>query len=119
MKTFHCTHCQSLVFFENVTCLTCGNSLAYLPDRRMMAALREAGDGFWRETKAGADDPTYRLCANYPKSICNWANPAAEPSALCPSCRLTRVIPNLSKPKNQMAWAKLETAKRRMGYTLL
>jgi len=119
MKTFHCTHCQSLVFFENVTCLTCGNTLAYLPDRQLMAALREAADGSWKGTKAGVNDPTYRLCASYPKGVCNWANPASEPDALCPSCRLTRVIPNLSKPENQTAWAKLETAKRRMMYTLL
>ena len=120
MKTFHCTHCQSLVFFENVTCLTCGNTLAYLPDLQLMAALSEAVDGSWKGTQAGANDPNYRLCANYPKGVCNWANPAAaEPGALCPSCRLTRVIPNLSKPENQTAWAKLETAKRRMMYTLL
>jgi hypothetical protein len=119
MKTFHCTHCQSLVFFENVTCLTCGSTLAYLPEQQLMAALRQEADGSWQGTEAGADDPTYRLCANYPTGICNWANPTAEPDALCPSCRLTRVIPNLAKPENQVAWAKLETAKRRMMYTLL
>jgi hypothetical protein len=31
MKTFHCTHCQNLVFFENVSCLNCGHALAYPP----------------------------------------------------------------------------------------
>ena len=119
MKTFHCTHCQSLVFFENVTCLTCGSTLAYLPEQQLMAALRQEADGSWQGTESGAGDPTYRLCTNYPTGICNWANSTAEPDALCPSCRLTRVIPNLSNPENQVAWAKLETAKRRMMYTLL
>ena len=118
MKTFHCTHCQNLVFFENVTCLTCGNALAYLPDQQLMAALRQGEDGWWKGTKAGANDPAYRLCANYPRGICNWASLANSPEELCPSCRLTRVIPNLSKPENHTAWAKLETAKRRMIYTL-
>ena len=119
MKTFHCTHCQSLVFFENVTCLTCGNSLAYVPERLSMVALRQDPDGAWKATKAGANDPAYRLCVNYPKGVCNWATPAAEGDALCPSCRLTRTIPNLSKPDNQLARGKLESAKRRMVYTLL
>ncbi len=119
MKTFHCTHCQSLVFFENVTCLTCGNSLAYVPERVSTVALRQEPDGAWKATKAGANDPAYRLCVNYPKGVCNWANPAAAGDALCPSCRLTRIIPNLSKPENQLAWAKLEAAKRRMVYTVL
>jgi hypothetical protein len=119
VKTFHCTHCQSLVFFENVTCLTCGNALAYLPDQQSIVALRQATDGSWQATTAGHDDPAYRLCANYSGGICNWASLATEPEALCPSCRLTRVIPNLSKPENHGAWAKLEAAKRRMIYTLL
>ena len=48
MKTFHCTHCQNLVFFENVRCLNCGHALAFLPDLGMMAALSESRDGLWR-----------------------------------------------------------------------
>ena len=83
MKTFHCTHCQSLVFFENVTCLTCGNALAYLPDQQSIVALRQAPDGLWQATAAGPNDPAYRLCANYSEGICNWAGLATEPEALC------------------------------------
>ena len=45
MKTFHCTHCQHLVFFENMRCLNCGRALAYLPDRNLMAALQQGPDG--------------------------------------------------------------------------
>jgi hypothetical protein len=50
MKTFHCTHCQNLVFFENDRCLKCGYPLAYLADQSMMVALEQgqlvlAGDG--------------------------------------------------------------------------
>ena len=48
MKTFHCTHCQHLVFFENIRCLNCGHALAYLPDRNVMAAVQQGEDRLWR-----------------------------------------------------------------------
>src|SRR6202040_3123541 len=37
----------------------------------------------------------------------------------CRSCRLTRVIPNLSREEHWAAWYRLEVAKRRLMYTLL
>src|ERR1700742_4885156 len=49
VKTFHCTHCQHLVFFENIRCLNCSHALAYLPDRNLMGAIEK--------------EPAYRLCA--------------------------------------------------------
>jgi hypothetical protein len=51
--------------------------------------------------------------------VCNWGLPADDPHALCESCRLTRVIPDLGVPGNKEAWYKLEVAKRRLVYTLL
>jgi hypothetical protein len=119
MKTFHCTHCQSLVFFENVTCLNCGHTLAYLPDQDVMAALSEAGDGLWHVEGRGARAETYRLCTNYSQqNVCNWAVPQDDPNALCRSCRLTRVIPDLT-PEGKEAWARLESAKRRLVHSLI
>ena len=118
MKTFHCTHCQNLIFFENVRCLSCGHALAFLPDLGIMAALSEGPDGLWRaqiEKIRG-----YRLCANYDQvSVCNWVIPAEEAGEFCRSCRLNRVIPDLSVEHNMVAWFRLEVAKRRMLYTLL
>jgi hypothetical protein len=120
MKTFHCTHCQSLVFFENVRCLNCDHALAYLPDRNAVAALEERSNG--TRVPIGVD-PTraaIRLCANYVReNVCNWALAANDSDAFCVSCRLTQVIPNLSKPNNRLKWYKLEAAKRRMVYALL
>jgi hypothetical protein len=120
MKTFHCTHCQNLIFFENVRCLNCGHSLAFLPDLGSMGALIESSDGLWR---IGAFAPTskgYRLCANYDQvSVCNWVVPAEESCDFCRSCRLNRTIPDLSSEANRLAWFRLEVAKRRMLYTLL
>jgi hypothetical protein len=118
MKTFHCTHCQNLIFFENVRCLGCGHALAFLPDLGIMAALSEGADGLWRsqiEKSRG-----YRLCANYDQvSVCNWVIPAEEAGEFCSSCRLNRVIPDLSVERNMVGWFRLEIAKRRMLYTLL
>ena len=51
--------------------------------------------------------------------MCNWAVPSDEPGEFCKSCRLNRVIPDLSIPNNKTAWFRLELAKRRMIYTLL
>lgn len=64
--------------------------------------------------------PAYRLCANYSQNqVCNWAVPADDPNPLCLSCRLTPVIPDLSRPGHRDAWEKLEAAKRRLIYSLL
>src|SRR6202789_3505454 len=65
MKTFHCTHCQNLIFFENVRCLNCHRPLAFLPDRGLMAALTQSPDRLWRSEPQGAESRGYRLCANY------------------------------------------------------
>jgi hypothetical protein len=120
MKTFHCTHCQNLIFFENVRCLSCGHPLAFLPDRGIMAALIQCSDGLWRSEIQAAEDQGYRLCGNHDQvSVCNWVVPADEASNFCRSCRLNRVIPDLSSPRNTTAWFRLELAKRRMLYTLL
>jgi hypothetical protein len=108
VKVFHCDHCDALVFFENVRCVNCQHTLAYLPDLETIGSLSEA---------AGRN---YRQCENYVKhNVCNWAVPAHDPNALCLSCRLTRVIPDLGKPGNKEAWFKLEVAKRRLVYSLL
>jgi hypothetical protein len=119
MKTFHCTHCQNLVFFENVSCLNCGNALAYLPDRAVMAALKQGTDGDWHLEGRSDWGGAYRLCVNYAEqNVCNWAVPIDDPNAFCRSCRLTRVIPDLT-PSGKGAWFRLETAKRRLVESLL
>jgi hypothetical protein len=120
MKTFHCSHCQNLVFFENIRCLNCGRSLAFLPDRRLMAALTPAENGLWQAEIPWAEPHPYRLCANYDQvSVCNWVVAAEDSSDFCRSCRLNRIIPDLSWERNRLAWFRLEVAKRRMLYTLL
>ncbi|MBY0527881.1 MAG: putative zinc-binding peptidase [Gemmataceae bacterium] len=120
MKVFHCDHCEHLLFFENVQCVRCNHVLAYLPDRRDMAALEPAGPDRWRPLSPGFGADTYRLCRNYTEqNVCNWAVPADDANGYCLSCRLTRIIPDLSQTGNHEAWYRLEVAKRRLVYSLL
>ncbi len=120
VRVFHCDHCQQLVFFENTHCVSCNHPLAYLPDQGVVASLAPAGANTWRRASAQAQAPVYRLCANYDReNVCNWAVSDANSDALCTSCRLTRVIPDLSQAGNREAWYRMEVAKRRLVYSLL
>ncbi len=124
MKTFHCQHCGHPIFFENVQCLQCDSQLAFLADRLNMAAvepLADGGNGLWRPRARGrkASAARYRLCHNHTtQNACNFAVPADDPNPLCVSCRLTRILPDLSQPENPLRWYRLEAAKRRLFYTL-
>ena len=125
MRTFHCDHCGNPVFFENTYCEKCKHKLAYLPSLKLVASLDDTG----RSDNIGAlyttpvrrsEGQTYRLCTNYVKhNVCNWAVRSDDPNPLCRSCRLTHVIPDISVPENRVAWYKLETAKRRVIYSLM
>ena len=121
MKVFHCDHCEQLVFFENTSCLNCGHVLAYVVELADLCSLDPIENGLWKPApRKGIENQAWRLCANYSMgNICNWALPADDPNPLCVSCRLTQIIPDLSLPKNKGAWCRLETAKRRLIYTLL
>lgn len=121
MKTFHCQHCGHPLFFENVQCLQCGSALAFLPDRLNLVAIEPVpgAPGLWQPRGEPADGAQYRLCRNHEQhQACNFAVPAADPNPLCASCRLTRVLPNLSRPDNWQRWFRMEAAKRRLFYTL-
>jgi hypothetical protein len=119
MKVFHCDHCEHLVFFENTRCLGCDRTLAYLPDQQIMGALVEHPGGRWRSPREDREE-LYRLCANYEsEGVCNWAVQADDSNPLCPSCRTTRVIPDLGRPGHKDAWYRLEVAKRRLIENLL
>lgn len=120
MKVFHCDYCDHLVFFENTVCVSCEHKLAFLPDVLEIGSLEPVDEDHWSSPRAGTAGRRYRLCQNYTETlVCNWAVNADDPNPLCESCRLTRVIPDLTVPGNQEAWYRLELAKRRVMYTLL
>lgn len=122
MKVFHCDHCGQLLFFENTVCLSCGRRVAYLPDIGVVGSLDQDSNRTdrWRSPLPNASAGGYRLCRNYAEhEVCNWTVADDPAASLCLSCRLTRVIPDLTQPGVKVAWYRLETAKRRLVYTLL
>lgn len=120
-RAFRC-QCRRPVFFRNSQCLACGTPLGYVPEAGALVPLQPAGDAEgqgWRVFGAGADTPVWRRCANFEASACNWMIPAGDTHTLCCSCRLNRVIPDLSLPQNVRAWTLIELAKRRLVSQLL
>ena len=61
----------------------------------------------------------HRFCANWERQGCNWMVSADEGEALCIACRHNRTIPDISDPANHLHWRKIETAKRRLIYSLI
>ncbi|MCU0682817.1 MAG: putative zinc-binding peptidase [Polyangiaceae bacterium] len=120
MKVFHCDHCDNLVFFENVRCLSCTRGLAFLPDLGVMGSFDEGAEGVFSAPRSPRTAARrWRRCANYEReNVCNWALPAGDENPLCASCRLTQIIPDLSVSGNREAWYRIEVAKRRLIYTL-
>ena len=119
MKTFHCDHCNHLVFFENERCERCEARLGYVLDE--MHAFEEAGEGRWRIVHGPeqGEGTLFRQCHNYAiENVCNGMIPADCTDTLCRACQFTRTIPNLTRPENRLYWYRLETAKRRVLYTL-
>jgi len=119
MRAFSCT-CGQPLFFDNLRCLSCGAEVAYDPTTLRLAAIAPAGDGLW----ALADDPRapaprFRLCSHRTTAAtCNWMVPAERPEGICLSCRLTRTIPALDRPRNADRLRELEAAKRRVLFAL-
>jgi hypothetical protein len=102
MKLFTCDHCQQTLYFENNRCVSCGEKVAYRPETAQLATLKPG-------------DKPCRNAREY--DACNWLTSSAE-AEYCRSCALSAVIPDLSDPANQLAWRRIEAAKRRLLYTL-
>ena len=129
MRLFHCDQCGHIVFFESVQCVHCGAMLAYLPGiddvsaiEPVAAAASLAEQQYHRlgaAHQAGQQEQYYRLCANrLHYQACKFAIPAQEEQILCCACRQTHILPDLSVDGNTLRWQKLETAKRRLYYSL-
>jgi hypothetical protein len=102
MHAFSCPRCGQLVFFENTACLRCGSDLAFDPEQLRFVVL--VGDRGVR-------------CANADLAECNWL--AATPGGLCRSCELTRTRPADDDHEALGAFARAESAKRRLVFQLL
>lgn len=120
MKTFRCV-CGNTVHFDNIQCLACGRELGFVPEQRAMAAIEPADEpGQWRALLPQVEGQRFRKCRNYVDyNVCNWLVDAQDPQPFCVSCRLSEVIPDLSKPDNHVLWYRTERAKRRLVYDLM
>lgn len=124
-RTYTC-RCGSLIFFRNSICLNCRTALGYEPQVGKVLPLDEGPQpNTWvlaDKYVAGKADLYWR-CANIKTAAaCNWLVPISgveHPQSLCASCRLNRTIPDLSHAENQILWAAIETAKRRVVSALI
>lgn len=115
MKTFNC-QCGNILYFENSICLVCGRTVGFLPDTLAMAGLDMAGDELWCDP---GRQVYYQRCGNYRiYDVCNWMVTVNDNQHFCPSCRMNLVIPNLDETENLTLWYRIESAKRRLLYTL-
>ncbi len=90
MQIFRCPACGEPLYFHNLAC-ACGQLVTFDVERQAMGT-----DGWF--------------CANREDIACNWAAP--EQGALCPSCEMTDVVPDLRADGNVDHWARTELAKR-------
>jgi len=119
MTPFHCANCSQQVFFENTHCSNCESMLGFEPALRTINAYEPADNGLWSSLNKKDAGKLYKQCSNYVEhNVCNWMIPADDAHDLCESCQLTVVIPALSSEKNHILWSRLETAKRRLLFSL-
>ncbi|GAB3582007.1 zinc-binding metallopeptidase family protein [Hymenobacter daeguensis] len=121
MKLFKCTHCGQLLFFENSRCERCEFPLGFETAQRELRTLVTRSDGRFELYGVPATPPpaTYAYCQNHFDACCNWLVPTGSPTPFCVACNLNRTIPDLSNPDYRLRWQRLETAKRRLVYSLL
>ena len=118
MKSFSCT-CGNTTFFENTQCVACGHELGWCPACRNIVPLQPSPDGTFQcgFSECGA---VLRKCHNYAvEQVCNRCIIAnGGGGELCDCCRFNETIPDLSVPGNRAMWHRLESATRRLLYTL-
>jgi hypothetical protein len=113
-----------VLFFENSRCMSCNRPIGYCAEAARLVALPEPAPESTELVSVdvalpGGKREKYVKCKNFSEhDTCNWLVRADEAEPYCSSCRLTEVIPDLSEPKNRQAWAEVESAKRRLLYTL-
>lgn len=115
MRRFHCG-CGAEVFYENTLCGNCGGLLGFEPVGFTMLRARAGADSLLY-----ADDGrSFHYCVNgRDYATCNWLLGADTGLSWCLSCSLNETIPTLDQPGRLEWWAELESAKRRLLYTLL
>lgn len=121
MRSFHCS-CGETVFFENSQCLACRKELGWCPACSGITPLETDPEGRLKCSNSSCGALLVK-CHNYEvEQVCNRCLTASSESGtdsrLCDYCRFNDTIPDLDVPGNRELWRRLETAKRRLLYTL-
>ncbi|HEY6793366.1 MAG TPA: putative zinc-binding metallopeptidase [Kineosporiaceae bacterium] len=103
MRSFSCGRCGRLLVFENSVCMRCGTPVGFEPGARRLVPL--------------PPDGSLRRCSNATLAACNWLVDGAT-GGLCPCCRLTRTRPADADTAGLVAFARAESAKRRLVFQL-
>lgn len=119
MQAFKCSHCGNEVYFENSACLKCGADLGFDPETLTIAGLSLDSAKQNQLVTIGQTAKPVRRCANAVHAACNWLLNVDEEGPLCRACGLNRTIPDLSDPQHLDAWRSVESAKKRLVYSLL
>lgn len=105
MRTFNCGNCGRQVYFENTHCVHCKSALGFEPSTLSLLSLSEQSP--------------HSYCENFQHNICNWLVDDNEAATSCLSCSLNNTTPDLDNPEHTSYWQKIESAKRRLLYSLL
>jgi hypothetical protein len=116
MKLFECQNCSNLLYFENASCAKCSCHTGYLPAREIVSAVKPDGD---RWIALVDPDGRYRFCANWERHACNWLIEATSETIYCRACQHNRTVPSFADHKSHSLWVLMETAKRRLFYSLI
>ncbi|MBY6030124.1 putative zinc-binding peptidase [Halomonas sp. DP8Y7-1] len=121
MRHYPCHRCDNRLFFDNTQCLVCATEVGWCPGCNALVAMERQANGRYRCVDDGCGTLLVK-CHNYAvEGVCNrmlTAQEADQGITLCDCCRHNRAIPDLSIEGHRERWAKLESAKRRLFYTL-
>ena len=108
MKTFQCK-CGNRLFFENSSCLRCGQTVGFLVESLELVPTVPLAD---------APEGSPRACANFGNDLCNWLVHPDDEDTFCLACRLNVEAPAPGE-SNQELLRNVEKAKRRLIFALL
>ncbi|WP_010520932.1 zinc-binding metallopeptidase family protein [Aquimarina agarivorans] len=111
MKTLNCPNCNSIVYFENDSCINCNATLHFDPRIFNFIQLGNSSNNI------NDINAISKPCINHQFNLCNWI--AADNADYCVSCKLNNEIPTVGDTENYQKYIKLENAKRQLVYQLL
>ena len=94
MKSYTCSNCRALLYFENNICLNCQHLVGFSAAKLSLITLEVNKQN--QLSDIASKKSLYRYCENANHGICNWLIPISQTYPFCPACELNRTIPELS-----------------------